>query len=52
MLSRMAPLAKEPQFGISFLAGGVAEADEENALAAAFAFSAHDGFECVDVASA
>jgi hypothetical protein len=31
---------------------GVAEADEETALAAACAFSVHDGFEWVDVGSA
>jgi hypothetical protein len=31
---------------------GVAEADEEAALAAAFAFALHDGFEGVDVGSA
>ena len=31
---------------------GVAEADEETALAAAFAFSRHDGFESVDLGRA
>jgi hypothetical protein len=38
----------------AFLFGvfGVAEADEEAALAAAFAFALHDGFESVDVGAA
>lgn len=35
-----------------FGAFGVAETDEEAALAAAFVFSLHDGFKCVDVGPA